>query len=174
MSRLGFELYLTSRLRCWVNLLVSVSSFQLNDKLLRVEPRHFHFPCISLMARHSSSTRVAPWIQRSLVRKLRTVFRSGVSVCLFVCGKVSCGPGWPPTCYIAKASLKLLIFLPLPSKCWTTIPGFMISLGSLVLSLSSEPYTVSTMMTEKPREKKYKKNNFTRKIISSHVRQWTL
>lgn len=28
--------------------------------------------------------------------------------------KVSCSPGWPGTCYVAKAGLELLIFLPTP------------------------------------------------------------
>lgn len=40
------ELYLISRLHCCVNLFISVSSFQLKGKLLRVEPRHCPFPCI--------------------------------------------------------------------------------------------------------------------------------
>lgn len=32
--------------------------------------------------------------------------------------RVSCSQGWPPTSYVAKAGLELMIFLPLPPKCW--------------------------------------------------------
>lgn len=46
-SKAGVELYLTSHLQYRANLLISVSSFQLRGKLLRVEPTRCHFPCIS-------------------------------------------------------------------------------------------------------------------------------
>lgn len=40
----------------------------------------------------------------------------------------------------------------------TAIPGSTISLGSLVPNLFSEPHTEPSMMTEKPRQRKYKED----------------
>lgn len=62
----------------------------------------------------------------------------------------------------SKSQPRTPTFLPLPSKYWnytvTAIPGSMISLGSLVPNLFSEPYTAPNMMTEKLRKRKYKKD----------------
>lgn len=40
----------------------------------------------------------------------------------------------------------------------TALPGSTISLGSLVPNLFSESHTAPSMMTEKPRQRKYKKD----------------
>ena len=74
---------------------------------------------------------------------------------------VSCGPGWPPTCYTAKVSPELLTFSPLPSKCWNYScdchTRFYDFLGQKS-HLFSEPHTAPNRMTEKPRKRKYKKD----------------
>ena len=58
-------------------------------------------------------------------------------VCLFVCGKVSCGPGRNSTCYTARAGTGLLMFcLYLPNAgiiAVIAVVGSIIFLGSLVL-----------------------------------------
>lgn len=39
-------------------------------------------------------------------------------VCLLVFEPISCRPGWPQICYIAKDNLELLIFVLLPPEGW--------------------------------------------------------